>query len=188
MLNQRVPSWSNYRPGRGRLLGRPRLGPGVLRDRLGGLERGPRVASHHVGWSTIELMDPTSASSTWPAATPASFAFTANDDNDIEAIGVGIGRLRRELLDQEASRDLRSDRPHPSRGELVAVAPSRHDRDALAVSRVRLRPPTTRSRRSSMRQRSACTASSGSAQVPPGRIASTSSRTRPGRSAARSTS
>jgi hypothetical protein len=46
----------------------------------------------HAGWSTIELVNPTPGSSAaWPEATPAPFAFTCSDDNDIEAIGFGIG-------------------------------------------------------------------------------------------------
>ena len=46
----------------------------------------------HAGWSTIELINPTPGSSlVWPEATPAPFAFTCNSDNDIEAIGFGIG-------------------------------------------------------------------------------------------------
>ncbi len=46
----------------------------------------------HAGWSTIELINPTPGSSlVWPEATPAPFAFTCSNDNDIEAIGFGIG-------------------------------------------------------------------------------------------------
>ena len=46
----------------------------------------------HAGWSTVELINPASGSSSvWPEATPAPFAFTCDDDNDIEAIGFGIG-------------------------------------------------------------------------------------------------
>jgi hypothetical protein len=46
----------------------------------------------HAGWSTIELINPApGSSSVWPEATPAPFAFTCADDNDIEAIEFGIG-------------------------------------------------------------------------------------------------
>jgi len=52
----------------------------------------PRSLPTHAGWSTVELINPTSGSSSiWPEATPAPFAFTCDDDNDIEAIGFGIG-------------------------------------------------------------------------------------------------
>jgi len=44
----------------------------------------------HAGWSSIELVDPTPGSST-PTAAPAAFAFTCPEDDDIEAIGFGIG-------------------------------------------------------------------------------------------------
>lgn len=44
----------------------------------------------HAGWSSIELVDPAPGSST-PSAAPAAFAFTCPKDDDIEAIGFGIG-------------------------------------------------------------------------------------------------
>jgi hypothetical protein len=44
----------------------------------------------HAGWSSIELVDPSPGSS-GPTAEPATFAFTCPNDDDVEAIGFGIG-------------------------------------------------------------------------------------------------
>lgn len=44
----------------------------------------------HAGWSSIEIVDPAPSSSA-PAVAPATFAFTCPEDDDIEAIGLGIG-------------------------------------------------------------------------------------------------
>lgn len=51
-----------------------------------------RSVPTHAGWSTIELIDPSSAApDAWPTAKPATFTFTCPTDDDIEAIGFGLG-------------------------------------------------------------------------------------------------
>ncbi|MEA2606859.1 MAG: hypothetical protein QOI00_1616 [Chloroflexota bacterium] len=52
----------------------------------------PKSVPTHAGWSSIELIDPAPGSSdVMPTAEPAAFAFTCPTDNDVEAIGFGIG-------------------------------------------------------------------------------------------------